>query len=568
MKATFSASLITFLAILLIDCGGRSDTHIRESVEYLIEEDSSAVAPVDAHYGKVQHFYRQREFRPAWVSTGGPDERLHGLIEALCEADRVGLNPAEYVDDDLHAHVTRAFRAFDEEIDDDSTRAHRLAVLDVAVTATVMRYASDVVTGRVDPRELGRGWHTPVYEADLSNVFSDTTTAASLRGLSRRKARMHAQYGALLGALERYQQIADRGGWPKVEAGEPLSVGDSNRRVATVIRHLAATGDLDSSLVPEASDSARYTDSVAGGVERFQERHGIEVDGVAGENVISKMNVPVDERIRQIELNLERWRWIPSQLGSRYLYVNVPAFELHAIEDGEEVLSMAVVVGEEYDDSATPVFSDTMEYVVFNPYWNVPHSIATEEILPLAREDPDYLDQNRYEIATSWRDDAEVVPPSQGALDRVEAEQYRIRQRPGPDNALGTIKFMFPNDFNIYLHDTPEDYLFERAQRAYSHGCIRVERPVELADFVLTSDEWTTDAIEAGIRDGERSTEYLEDPVPVYILYWTAFVDDEDRVHFREDIYGNDAVLHEALERRASEAAAASCDRLVERLSE
>jgi murein L,D-transpeptidase YcbB/YkuD len=354
-----------------------------------------------------------------------------------------------------------------------------------------------------------------------------------------------------------------KGGWPLVPDGEQINSDDTGPRVAALIARLAATGDIDSSFVAATADSARYTERIARGVERFQERHGMEADGIAGEEVIRIMNVDVDARIRQIELNLERWRWIPPHLGSRYVYVNVPAFELHAVENGEEAMSMAVVVGEEYQDNATPVFSDTMEYVVFNPYWNVPEAIASTEILPEARDDPDYLSENGYEIVAGWDEGADVVSPDRDALDLVESGEYRIRQVPGPQNALGHVKFMFPNDFNIYLHDTPEEHLFDRARRAYSHGCIRVERPVDLADFVFSSDELGSESIRRRMDSGEQATEYIDDPLPVYILYWTAFVDDDGRVNFREDIYDNDSALLEALDALVPAGEGISCESIV-----
>ncbi len=561
MKAVFSTGLVAVVAICMMACGGRSEEQIRASIERLIETDSVEleIETDDDILSDVRTYYRQRDFEPAWVEAGGSTGRLRDVLDVLCGADELGLNRADYVHRDLQQHIDRAYG---DEAADDSVRAHDRAVLDVAVTHSLMQYASHVLMGRVNPRDLGTSWNTPVYEIDLLNVFSDTASIASIRGLSERKAQTHQEYGALLNSLEQYRIIEDSGGWSDVSPGEPLAEGDEGPRVAAVIRRLAATGDVDSSLVTTNADSARYDTSVVRGVERFQRRHGIEPDGATGEDVLTKMNVPVDERIRQLELNLERWRWIPSTLGSRYIYVNVPAFELHVIEDGEEAMSMAVVVGEEYDDSATPVFSDTMEYVVFNPYWNIPESIATDEILPEAREDPDYLAENEYEIVTDWSEDAEVLSPDSRALDLVEAGEYRIRQQPGPENALGRIKFMFPNDFNIYLHDTPEDHLFEQAQRAYSHGCIRVERPVELADFVLTSDEWTSDAVRSRIESRDRSMEPLADPIPIYILYWTAFVDQQDRTHFRDDIYGNDATLRDALDERTRADERVACDAL------
>ena len=555
----------TSLSLFLMACGGKSDElaeRVRISIAHLVVSDSLSFMAGEGgeHHTQVEAFYRKRAFDAAWVGVDGPNELLRDVLSVLCEADEVGLNRLEYVNRRLKSRIDAAYGA---EAPDDSLRAWNLARLDVSLTNTLMDYAADVLTGRLDPREAGTAWHTPVREIDLLAVITDTTSGASLRSLSRIQARRHPQFGKLIDALGRYRAVMTKGGWPLVPDGEQINSDDTGPRVAALIARLAATGDIDSSFVAATADSARYTERIARGVERFQERHGMEADGIAGEEVIRIMNVDVDARIRQIELNLERWRWIPPHLGSRYVYVNVPAFELHAVENGEEAMSMAVVVGEEYQDNATPVFSDTMEYVVFNPYWNVPETIASSEILPDARDDLDYLSENGYEIAAGWHEGADVVSPDRDALDLVESGEYRIRQVPGPQNALGRIKFMFPNDFNIYLHDTPEAHLFDRTRRAYSHGCIRVERPVDLADFVLTSDEWGSDSIKRRMDSGKQATEYIDDPLPVYILYWTAFVDDDGRVNFREDIYNNDFALLEALDALVPAREGISCESIV-----
>jgi murein L,D-transpeptidase YcbB/YkuD len=555
----------TALSLFLIACGGKTDElaeRVRTSITHLAVSDSlSFLAGEDNEYhAQVEAFYRQRDFEPAWIKVEGSNESLRDMLSVLCEAEEVGLNRLEYVNRSLKRRIDGAYG---DEAPDDSLRARSLALLDITLTNTLMDYAADVLTGRLDPRDVGTAWHTPVREIDLLGVITDTTSSASLRSLSRIQSRRHPQFGKLIDALGMYRVVKAKGGWPRVPDGETITADDTGPRVAALIARLAAVGDLDSSLVAATADSARYTKRIARGVERFQERHGMEADGVAGEEVIRKMNVDVDARIRQIELNLERWRWIPPHLGSRYVYVNVPAFELHAVENGEEAMSMAVVVGEEYEDNATPVFSDTMEYVVFNPYWNVPEAIASTEILPEARDDPDYLSENGYEIVAGWDEGADVVSPDRDALDLVESGEYRIRQVPGPQNALGHVKFMFPNDFNIYLHDTPEEHLFDRARRAYSHGCIRVERPVDLADFVFSSDELGSESIRRRMDSGEQATEYIDDPLPVYILYWTAFVDDDGRVNFREDIYDNDSALLEALDALVPAGEGISCESIV-----
>lgn len=564
MKA-YSAVLLA-AALVLCACGVGSNSEadeqrIKESITHLVRNESASysVTGEDEFRDEVHAFYEQREYRPAWVSGADSRKRLNEVLDVFCRADQEGLRRGDYVNAALQRRIDQAYNG---ETDVDSIRAQALAELDLTVTHTLMDYASDLLTGRVDPREIGTAWKTPVDEFDVIEVLTDTTSDAPLNALSRHLNEQHSEYGELRQALERYRGIAARGGWPNVPAGEALTEGDAGPRVASLIERLAATGDVDSSMIPTSPDSAQYSAAISSGVERFQRRHGIEIDGIAGETLIQRMNDPVEERVRQLELNLERWRWIPSQLGNRYVYVNVPAYELHAFDGGEEVLSMAVVVGEQYEDNATPVFSDTMEYVVFNPYWNVPKSIASEEIVPNARDDRDYLVRNNYEVVAGWQEGADVLDPRSADLDLVENGTHRIRQKPGPQNALGRIKFMFPNEFAIYLHDTPEEHLFQRAERAYSHGCIRIERPVEFGEYVFTSEEWTAARIQQRIDSREHGTEYLESPLPVYILYWTAFVDDEGLVNFREDIYGNDEALDAALQAEMPATDPVPCDSL------
>lgn len=500
-------------------------------------------------------FYTERNYEPAFVHPDESGARLRSVLDLFCQSEAEGLNAGDYLTESLRGHLERAYG---ESSESDVDEARRLAELDVAVARTLLRYTSDVLTGRVDPEEVSSSWKAPVHQIEPATLVAQALADESLASIPERVGATHSQFAQLREVLVRYREIERKGGWRPISAGEALEEGDAGDRVRQLIERLAVEGDVDSALL--ADSSYRYTSEVVEAVRSVQRRFGLEVDGVAGEGVTAALNVSVDDRIEQIEVNMERWRWIPGHLGSRYIYVNIPAFELHAFDKGREVFSMAVIVGEAYEENATPVFSDTMEYVVFNPYWNVPESIAATEIVPQAREDRSFLVRNDYEIVSSWSDQANVLNPTTADLDRVVDGTYRIRQKPGSQNALGRIKFMFPNDFNIYLHDTPADYLFERAARAYSHGCIRVEQPDVLAEFVFRGGEWTAERIREEIESGSRSTISLPEPLPVYILYWTAFVDGSG-VNFREDLYGNDADLRAALRKRSAEKAA-SCEAL------
>jgi murein L,D-transpeptidase YcbB/YkuD len=324
-----------------------------------------------------------------------------------------------------------------------------------------------------------------------------------------------------------------------VPAGKALRRGARGEGVAALRARLRATGELDA---PEDAESI-YDDEVAGAVARFQVRHGLEPDSSVGRATLAALNVPVETRILQIELNLDRYRWLPAEFEKRYLLVNIPDFHLRAYDDGREVFEQRVIVGDEYQN-ATPVFADSMTYLVFRPEWNVPSSILVNEMLPKLREDIYDLARHDFEVVDT-QGDSLVRDPSSIDWDDVDTTDlpYRVRQRPGETNSLGLLKFMFPNRFNIYLHDTPARKLFDQPVRTLSHGCVRVENPVELAEFALgRQDGWDEAKIREAMDDSttprSRSVP-LERPVPVYLLYLTAFMR-EGELHFRNDPYGKD----------------------------
>jgi murein L,D-transpeptidase YcbB/YkuD len=362
------------------------------------------------------------------------------------------------------------------------------------------------------------------------------------------------QYQALRRMLAEHRAQAAKGGWPVVPRKTRLSRGQSGPAAAAIASRLAASGDFTGAVPgPGAAVSAPDLEEA---VKRFQRRHGLADDGIVTPAVVAEMNVTIDERIRQIEMNLERWRWLPRDLGERHILVNIPEYRLEVWEGNQVPVSMRVVVGK--PDTQTPIFSDEMTYVVFSPYWNVPPNIAQGETLPEIMKDPGFLDRTNMEVL-----DKSGKPIDPSTIDVADPTSYRFRQRPGEQNSLGLVKFMFPNQFSVYLHDTPADSLFARVSRSFSHGCVRVENPLALAQYVLRDQQgWRREKIEEAMHAEEERTVKLKKAIPVYLGYWTARVSGDGAMQFRKDVYGIDsrltALLADRLSRLRKSAAAAA----------
>lgn len=461
---------------------------------------------------QVRRFYRGVNYQLVWTDGDRPSKRHRDLIKVIEKAADHGL-PEELYKVPLDESVPAPER-------------------DVRVTASFFRYFLHLTGGRLDPRAVAPLWtlrpEKPDLVAALTNAINNNNLMAAIQQLQPATQ----EYGELQKALVRYRAIAGSGGWPAIAGQTRLKPGDQSPAVPAVRRRLAVEGELDAS--QEKDQSPVFDAALADAVKRFEERHRLKADGVLDPETINAMNVPVEARIRAIELNLERWRWLPDTMPARYLVVNVPDFRLEAIENGRPVMDMRVVVGA--PNNKTPIFADEMTHVIFSPYWNVPPNIAREETIPRAANDPRFLARNNMEVVGP---SGEVVDPY--SIDWSNPSGLRIRQRPGTGNALGGVKFVFPNNFDVYLHDTNAGELFNRIERALSHGCVRVEEPEALAKYVLRdAPEWTAEAIQQAMQSGREKHVKLKEPIPVYILYKTAWVHDGG-VRFLKDLYGYDA---------------------------
>jgi murein L,D-transpeptidase YcbB/YkuD len=484
---------------------------------------------------------------PLWLDEDGLRARTRELVNALEYAHTDGLRIDAYP----IAELRRTLGALRET---DAPTAGQLVEADLLLTSAYVALASDMFTGQIDPRSVSQGWHIDAKEMDVDSALVRTLRMEPLdRGIARMRPQRE-EFDELRRLLERYREIVAAGGWPSVPEGEVLEPGDTAAvvRLEALLARLRVEEHVDDGVHPAPlrdstgaeTDRAVYDAPIAGAVARFQARHAIVVDSILGGGTLASLNASAEFRLRQIAANLERYRWLPRQLGDRYVFVNVPAFRLEAYDGGEPVLDMKVIVGSEYDDRATPAFSDSMSYVVFRPYWNVPKNIALDEILPKAQADPGYMARNGYEVVRGQSERAPVLGQYAPSWSAIESGAKRIRQRPGGDNSLGLVKFMFPNDFAIYLHDTPAQGLFERDVRAFSHGCIRVEQPARLAQYVLG---WDLARIEEAMASGPNAQQVvLERKIPVYIMYLTTFVRDGE-LHFGNDLYGRDETLVRAV---------------------
>lgn len=498
---------------------------------------------------ELQRFYGKNGYQPVWSAVDGPLPRSAELLDALAVAEGEGLPSRLYGRPEL----ARELAALKQEKWDLSTPEgqRRMVDLDVLLTTTFLTLADHLASGRVHPEKLRIDWYTKPRNVDLDAVLDaavkkDGGDGSALRPALAALIPPGPGYTRLRQEHARLLTLAAKGGWPSVPEGAELAPGATGSAVGLLRARLAASGDLPGGQAgSDGQAGGSFDSSLEAAVKRFQTRHGLEATGKVDKATLAALNVPAEERARQAALNLERWRWMPTDLGERYLVVNVPEFELEVIEGGRETFRMRVIVGKE--QSKTPVFSDRMTFLELNPYWNVPASILREEIVPGLAKDSGYLAERNMEVVTA------DGTPAGGDWSGLGApgSSLRVRQRPGPQNSLGRIKFMFPNEFDVYLHDTPTDQLFNRAERDFSHGCIRVERPVDLAAFLMRDDpKWTREAVLTALATQETRRVDLPKPLPVHIVYWTAWVEEDGVLHFRDDVYGHDTALAEALDKQ------------------
>jgi murein L,D-transpeptidase YcbB/YkuD len=482
-----------------------------------------------------------------WMDeTGRPNPAAREALAWLEDAASEGLDPGDYAGADLG----RAAAALDGE---ESPDVQVLARFDVTLSLHLLRYWRELHMGRIDPRAVGFRMNAPVDDHDFPAMLSEALGAERLGAATEELRPPLALYRGLVAALAAYRRLAADAAPLQLDVPKTsVKPGATFDALVPLYQRLVLLGDLPAD-TPVPADPGPYEGAIVEGVKRFQLRHGLEPDGVMGRSTFAALNVPLDHRVRQLELALERLRWLPHLDEEGFLAVNIPMFRLWGWgvvpHDGAPAFDMAVIVGKALN-TQTPVFVEEMRPLIFRPYWNVPRSILRGEVLPAIARDAKYLERNDMEIVAGESDEARPIAAGEDGLAGLREGRYRVRQRPGPKNSLGLVKFVFPNDENVYMHGTPAVSLFGRARRDFSHGCIRVEDPVKLTEWMLRDQpEWTRERIVAAMNADRSLQVKLTRPVQVVLFYLTAVVMPEDgSVRFADDIYGHDRRLARALE--------------------
>lgn len=493
---------------------------------------------------QLVQLYARRGDVLLWSRELSPTPEAFSLVRILATADARGLIPEDYQADTL-ARMLQALQQGNAGLD-------QWAQFDLRLSLAALAFVTDLHRGRIDPRAAGFELPEDASGFDATAILEQLAARADAATVLDQIAPQYIHYRLLEQALARFQQLAlepDLTRLPPLPAAKVVPGG--HYAGAPALRRLLSA--LDCLPVPTfAADPFALDGELVAGLKRFQALYGLQVDGTLGRTTYAALTVPLAQRVRQIELTLERWRWLPP-LQAPSVIVNIPEYRLFAPTAGQdredEMLRMNVIVGRQYPRTRTPVFGADMKYVVFRPYWDVPRSILVHEILPLLAKNPHYLETQHMEIVRGESDEATVLPTTPENIQALAAGRLRLRQRPGASNALGLIKFMLPNAHNVYLHSTPVPRLFEQARRTFSHGCIRISDPVALAEQVLksTPGDWTREKIVSQMNGSETLHVTLATPVQVLIVYGTAIASEDGAVHFFDDIYRYDRRLESLL---------------------
>ncbi len=506
---------------------------IRERVSCLRSENGVGVADrVISSVIVLPALYEKSDYRPLWTNSRSVSQ----LFMVLGSIQDEGLDPVDY-----HGPLLTQMKAKIESGDQNSPSF--LADFDLLLSDSLIRLGYHLLVGKVNPEELDNNWNMgrTVGELDailkISGAIADGKVAKLVQSLRPQVPVYHR----LRAALAHYRTLKAQGGWDTVSGGSVLKSGMTDARVVQLRKRLEVSGDLQEANL----ESMLFDEDVHQAVEHFQRRHGLVADGIVGQGTLAALNVQIDEKISQLLVNLERARWILHDLPKQFVVVDIAGFSVKYLRNGNIIWETRAQVGHKY--RKTPVFKSEIKFLVINPTWTVPLTIFIEDVLPKVKKDPNYLQKKDFRVITYGREyvDERTIDWSKYPEEKFP---YLLRQEPGPQNALGRIKFMFPNSHDVYLHDTPSKALFDMEERAFSSGCVRVEHPYSFAELLLDDDKWTKERIMGVIESKETKQVSLHTPVPILLLYWTVNAGEDGTVVFKKDIYDRDAGVLAALQ--------------------
>ena len=519
---------IPAISLVLVASGVQAanlNEEIKANIDCLKREQTFVGGGTVFNISELQKAYLHDHYAPYWVKT----KQINGFVSQLEHCDADGLQPTDY-------HLKRIKTLLS------SRNVHDRARLDILLSDAFLLYVSHIQTGKTDPVKIDPQWHVTLNEKNPLNYLY-RLSRTTIKEVYAELISMLPYYHGLKYQLQRYRTMEANGGWQPIPDGKMLTPGMSGDRVAMVRRRLAVTGDYSG--LPVA-DSAFYDNTLKAAVISYQKRNGLDASGNIGPQTLGEMNVPVEDRIKQIQVNMERLRWLPQRLPSYYLLVTISDYSLSVFDNYQETGTYPVIVGRSYRQ--TPVFHSTMRYLVFNPFWTIPSTILKNDILPEVQKNPDYLNEKHITVTDAA---GKTLDSRHIDWNDERVSGYVYRQAPGEDNSLGVVKFIFPNPYDVYLHDTPHRELFERSQRTFSSGCIRVEHPLALAAYLLRNqDDWNQEKIEQTVASGQTTKVVLKKQPEVYLLYLTAWTDTKGNMQFRDDIYHRDTRVYQGLTTR------------------
>jgi murein L,D-transpeptidase YcbB/YkuD len=530
--------LLMFIQVFALQMALADDVKDRNAIRVELEQLVTSGVPSNsdvsiASVNLLLEIYEKRDYLPAWN-----DQRQIGeLLTAIKATTADGLDPSDY-------HLKQVEFINAELVAGRQFSPAEKAVQDLILTDSLARLGYHQLFGKVNPYTFDPHWNfrRELNDIDPATALQSAIDSPSLTDFLNNFFERGWFYRKLQVALADYRQIAANGGWSAIPEGPTLRPGDSDRRLPVLARRLIISGDLG----PRAAlgKLTIYGESLQKGVRRFQERHALDTDAVIGPATLRALNVPVEKRVEQLEINIERARWVLDDIEDDFVLVNIAGFRAYVLRDRKVVWKTKVQVGSTFHQS--PVFRDEIKFVVINPTWTVPFSIATREILPKIKRDPNYFANRDFDLKDN---NGKIIDPASVNWAKITERNFPfwLVQRPGPNNALGRVKVMFPNEHAVYLHDTPSKALFSKAERAFSHGCIRVENPFDFAEQLLGGDGWNQEKFQQVLDEGKIKTVLLSKPIPVLLLYWTAMVDPDGVVYFYNDVYERDARIAEAL---------------------